>query len=236
MINTTTAHATVLVESSSPGTAAYNTGALWVVEALTFHEVRLFVEDYLSNALFRDNETEGGEEGEEEEGGQGGGAEAAEAAEETDGSGGGEVARAVHNPSGSGNGTVLDLTSRELMQKVKQSKYVLLQLYAPWCGFCKGLEPAYAALAAAFPSLAVAKLDTDANFTPEPYDSMWSELPTLLLFGGVDKSKEAGSSGGAGASAGDGSTNLPIKYASNHRELHRLVKFVEDHTDLRRAN
>ena len=307
IINTTTANATVLVESDAAGTAAYNTGALWVVEALTFLEVQLFVEDYATHTLFRDydkqpadgaggvDDNDNGGGGGDGGGGNGGseGAEAGveggsekageaqspalinegqpraeEAAEEVGpeagkgsggGSGGGDSGvehthehkhehehehehEHRHEQSGSkteenavhARGEVVELTSKELVQAIGQSKYVLLQLYAPWCGFCKGMEPAYDALAAAFGSaaqLVVARLNTDTAFVPEAYDSMWSELPTLLLFGGI--SGGGGSSGGSsGSVAGSGG---PIKYGSNHRELHRLIQFVEDHTNLRAA-
>ena len=59
---------------------------------------------------------------------------------------------------------------------------VLLQIYAPWCGHCKKLEPEYLQLGARFAdveSVVIAKMDGTRNEVPGlEYDG----FPTLYLF------------------------------------------------------
>ena len=50
------------------------------------------------------------------------------------------------------------------------TKDVLLEVYAPWCGHCKALEPVYKKLAERYknvPGLVIAKIDGTANDLPE---------------------------------------------------------------------
>ena len=52
------------------------------------------------------------------------------------------------------------------------SKDVLIELYAPWCGHCKKLDPVYRKLAARFakvPDLVIAKMDATANDAPSAF-------------------------------------------------------------------
>mmetsp|Transcript_29128 Transcript_29128/g.67588 ORF Transcript_29128/g.67588 Transcript_29128/m.67588 type:complete len:471 (+) Transcript_29128:48-1460(+) len=65
-------------------------------------------------------------------------------------------------------------------------KDVLLEVYAPWCGHCKKLDPEYTKLAKKIKKeelsdlLTVAKLDGTAN--DSPVDSMdWSSFPTIFF-------------------------------------------------------
>ena len=62
------------------------------------------------------------------------------------------------------------------------SKDVLIELYAPWCGHCKKLEPVYKQLAKKFKKnkkLVIAKMDATANDVGVGYD--YTGFPTIYL-------------------------------------------------------
>jgi protein disulfide isomerase len=90
------------------------------------------------------------------------------------------------------------------------SKDVLIELYAPWCGHCKKLEPVYRDLAKRFKNskrLVIAKMDATANDSPEPYTA--SGFPTIFF-------------------APAGKKGTPIPY-NGDRTVDSLTKFIKDH-------
>lgn len=90
-----------------------------------------------------------------------------------------------------------------------KSKDVLIEMYAPWCGHCKKLEPIYKELAKKFKpakDLVIAKLDATANDVPDNYQA--SGFPTIYF-------------------ASTNNKDNPIKY-EGARELGDFVKFLKE--------
>eukprot|EP00878_Enallax_costatus_P024577 GHUV01026234.1.p1 GENE.GHUV01026234.1~~GHUV01026234.1.p1 ORF type:complete len:217 (-),score=82.77 GHUV01026234.1:345-917(-) len=89
-----------------------------------------------------------------------------------------------------------------------KAKDILLEVYAPWCGHCKALDPVYKKLAKRFvkvDSVVIAKMDGTEN---EHADVEVKGFPTILFFPAGD-SKQA------------------ITFDGGDRSLKALTKFIK---------
>ncbi|XP_026190700.1 protein disulfide-isomerase A4 [Cyclospora cayetanensis] len=79
-------------------------------------------------------------------------------------------------------GRVRTLVASTFASDVRQEANVLVEFYAPWCGFCRKMEPAYKELAARVadvPGLIIARIDATRN---EVDGVAISGYPTLYLY------------------------------------------------------
>ncbi|CBZ51751.1 hypothetical protein NCLIV_015430 [Neospora caninum Liverpool] len=113
------------------------------------------------------------------------------------------------------SGPVKVIVRNTFEKEVLQSdKDVLLEVYAPWCGHCKKLEPVYEAFAreaaksaTAAKNLVVAKMDGTQNMLDNP-EFKWTGFPTIWFI-----------------KKGSGK---PIKHTGG-RSARDLLKFVQEH-------
>ena len=78
---------------------------------------------------------------------------------------------------------VKELQEKDFQKEVLESaKPVLVDFFAPWCGPCHAMAPAFAAAAARLePQVRLAKVDTDAETALAGRFAIRS-VPTLILF------------------------------------------------------
>lgn len=93
-------------------------------------------------------------------------------------------------------------------------KDVLLEVYAPWCGYCQEIEPKYKELAMAFEkiqSVVIAKMDGTENEHP---DAIAQGYPTILFF---PAKRDA----------------APIEYERSKMTLASFAKFIEENAAIK---
>lgn len=101
--------------------------------------------------------------------------------------------KAQENPTDSFPG-VVDLTPDNFASIIDGSKDVFVEFYAPWCGWCRRLVPAYRELgqtiqaSPAKESIAIAKLNA-ADYADKASEYGVRGFPTLLLFKKGDTAK-----------------------------------------------
>ncbi|XP_071811453.1 protein disulfide-isomerase A4-like isoform X3 [Apostichopus japonicus] len=111
------------------------------------------------------------------------------------------------------DGPVRIIVGNTFDKEVRQTeKNVLLEIYAPWCGHCKKLEPVYKKLGKKYKdsdSVVIAKIDGTANDLPMEVQA--EGFPTLFLVKGGDLE------------------NL-IKFEGGERTVASLSAFIEENT------
>ena len=109
------------------------------------------------------------------------------------------------------SGPVKVVVGRSFDKIVKDKKKdVLLEMYAPWCGHCKNLEPIYKDLGKALKkdkNIVIAKMDATANDYPDEYTA--EGFPTIYF-------------------APSNSKDKPMKY-EGERTLEGLKAYLETH-------
>jgi protein disulfide-isomerase A1 len=119
-------------------------------------------------------------------------------------------------------GPVYVLVGKTFTQEVLESgKNVLVEFYAPWCGFCQKLEPQYNKLAEAYKgvsNLMIAKIDSTAN---EAEGAVIEGFPTIKLYKAGDRKPinfEGAASGSALSKFLNENLGLDIVYVPGDEE------------------
>jgi thioredoxin 2 len=95
------------------------------------------------------------------------------------------------------SGTPIELTAATLQNQIKKNGIpVLVDFWAPWCGPCKSMAPAFAQAAKALePRVRLGKLNTDVEQGLGNQYGIRS-IPTLVLFnGGKEVARQSGAMG-----------------------------------------
>jgi len=111
-----------------------------------------------------------------------------------------------------GSGEEVQITDKELkklLETIKERDLLLVKFFAKWCEFSQELEPTYAAIARAFPTLPVFSLDA-SKFNGLNYRLGIFGFPRVILFEGPDNLR---------------------KYNGN-RTFQSISEFVKRHTKL----
>ena len=73
------------------------------------------------------------------------------------------------------------INKEQFQQLLAQKKTILVDFWAPWCGYCRRIGPAYEKIAEQYDQLIVAKVNIDEE--PQLAEAEQIEvIPTLVLY------------------------------------------------------
>jgi thioredoxin len=80
----------------------------------------------------------------------------------------------------------VNLNAQQLKQMMNEGKIVLVDYWAPWCGYCRRIAPAYDKIAAQYgDKLVIGKINIDEE--PQlAHDERIEVIPTLVLYKGSE--------------------------------------------------
>ncbi len=80
--------------------------------------------------------------------------------------------------------SAVNITQKQLQDKMDQGKIILVDYWAPWCGYCRRLAPAYDSIAREYQDqLDVVKINIDEHEALAREQGI-EVIPTLVLYRG----------------------------------------------------
>jgi thioredoxin 1 len=76
---------------------------------------------------------------------------------------------------------VVELTNNLFENTIKESSFVIIDFWAPWCGPCQNFAPIYKKVSENYPDIVFAKVNTEEEVELARHFQIRS-IPTLMIF------------------------------------------------------